>query len=169
LQPDHAVALRKAGELYFRLGYFEECLHLLTAAETYGDTSAAVAYRLGRAAESLDRFSDALTHFDRSLTRNERDAQTFYHRGRLYSRMGDLAAATDDLVKATLLVPQYLAAFYDLARCYAQREMADEAMQALRQIQSSRRMIQKVRRDAEFSFLRQYPAFWALLSGKVTI
>ncbi|MBC7542538.1 MAG: tetratricopeptide repeat protein [Candidatus Sericytochromatia bacterium] len=169
LQPDHPAALRRAGEMYFRLGYFEDCLRLLTAAAAAGDTSAVVAYRLGRAAESLDRLSEALAHFDRSVAGSDRDAKTYYQRGRVHSRLGDLAAATDDLLKATQLVPQYLAAFYDLARIYALRQMADESLQTLRQIQGSRRMIQKVRRDRDFDFLRHYPSFWALLSGKITI
>ena len=142
---------------------------LLARAEAHGDTSAAVAYRMARAAECLDRLPEARAHFDRSLARNDRDAKTYYHRGRLFGRLGDLESATDDLVKATLLVPHYLAAYYDLARLYAQREMADEALAALRRLQGSRRMMGKVRRDGDFSFLRRYPSFWALMSGKVTI
>ena len=155
--------------MYFRLGFYEDSLRVFSAAESSGDVSADVPYRMGRAAESLGQLAEALAHFDRSLARNDRDAKTYYQRGRLFARMEDLEAATGDLVKAIELVPQYQAAFYDLARTYSQRSMADEAIQTLRQIQGSRRMIHKLRRDADFNFLRQYPSFWALLSGKVTI
>jgi tetratricopeptide (TPR) repeat protein len=169
LAPDNAVALRRAGEMAFRLAHFADCLSLLGRAEQAGDESAQVAFLMGRAAEGLEDLAEALRQFDRSISRNDRDAKAYYHRGHLYGRLGDLDAATDDLIKATLLVPQYLQAYYDLARLYARRAMADEAMQALRQLQTSQRMVQKVRRDKDFDVLRSYPSFWALLSGKVTI
>jgi tetratricopeptide (TPR) repeat protein len=169
LAPDNAVALRRAGEMAFRLGHYAESLSLLARTEQAGDSSAQVAYLMGRSAEGMDDPGLALQWFNVSIERNDRDAKAYYHRGLVQGRLGDLESATDDLVKATLLVPQYLQAYYDLARLYARREMADEAMQALRQLQGSRRMVQKVRRDDDFGNLRSYPSFWALLSGKVTI
>jgi tetratricopeptide (TPR) repeat protein len=169
LEPENAVALRRAGEMAFRLGHLAASLDLLARAAAAGDGTAQLAFLLGRAAESLADWPAAMGWFDLSLQRNDRDAKAYYHRGLVHGRLGDLAAATDDLVKATLLVPQYQQAYYDLARLYTERSMADEAMQALRQVQASRRMVQKVRKDPAFEPLRQYPSFWALMSGKVTI
>jgi tetratricopeptide (TPR) repeat protein len=169
VDPHHGVALRRAGEMAFRLGYFADCLSLLERAEKAGESCALVAFLMGRSAEGLGDYAGAMRWFDRSIARNNRDAKAYYHRGLVYGHLGDLESATDDLVKATLLVPQYLQAYYDLARLYAQRDLADEAMQALRQVQGSRRMVQKVRQDKDFAALRRYPSFWALLSGKVTI
>lgn len=166
LEPANTTALRRAGELYLRLGYHTESLDMLRRAHHHGDGSAELAFSLGRAAQAAEEPLLALHHYDRSISLCDRDAAVYFHRGLLLRHLGNLPGATQDLKTATGLLPHYLQAHYELARVYAARDMGEEALAALRRIQTSRRMIQRARKEADLQVLRRYPSFWVMLSGK---
>jgi tetratricopeptide (TPR) repeat protein len=74
--------------------------------------------------QSRDNFARSLKHYDRALAINPRLAQAYMYRGVLYSQMGDMKRARDDLERLQVL-DKGLAARLEAALAQAARDERD--------------------------------------------